>query len=85
MVDKRIEKLKNLSISKKELEGLLKKFGFQISGGKGSHIKWTRLPENNVLTIATHKKEVQRYQLKQVIRTLMDAKLLEDKEEIDEK
>lgn len=85
MVDKRIEKLKSLSVSKKELEGLLRKFGFEISGGKGSHTKWTRLPENDVLTIATHTKEVPRYQLKQVIKALMDAKLLEDEEKTNEK
>lgn len=64
-----LEKLKNFSLKKRELETLLKNLGFEKQAGKGSHEKWlkAKLPP---IIIATHSKEVPAYQLRQVIKVL---------------
>lgn len=74
-MDKRIEKLKNLTIKKAELEALLNNMGFELKPGKGSHMKWVK-PGCDVLVIATHTKDVARYQLKQALAVLKKAGLI---------
>ncbi len=68
-MDKRVEKLLNQTISKKELEALLNNFGFRCRSGKGSHMKWIK-KGCDVIIIASHSKEVKPYQIKQVIQVL---------------
>lgn len=74
-MDKRLEKLLNFTIKKKELEALLSNLGFQCSRGKGSHVKWIKAG-CPVIVLATHSKEIKPYQLKQVIKVLQEAGIL---------
>lgn len=74
-MDRRFEKLLNLTIKKKELESLLSNLGFERSPGKGSHVKWVKFG-CPVIVLATHSKEIKPYQLKQVIKILHEAGLL---------
>lgn len=57
-------------LSGEDVIKIFKKFGFEISGQKGSHIKLVRLLKNNVkepITIPNHK-EIDRGTLKAIIR-----------------
>lgn len=79
MVDKRIAKLKNLTISKKELEGLLKNFGFRLTGGRGSHTKWF-LENCGIIVISSHDKSVPKYQMEQSLAVLTKSGLIKGDE-----
>ncbi len=69
--EKLIEKLKNRSLEKSELETLLHRFGFSKIHGKGSHEVWGRKDIPNLhFVIATHNKEIPFYQLKQIENSL---------------
>ena len=75
MTDKRILKLKNYSIKKKELEALLNKLGFINRGGKGSHHTWIKkgcLP----ILIASHGKDLKKYEIDKAIVSLVEAELI---------
>lgn len=69
--EKLVEKLKAQTIKKSDLETLLMRLGFQKFRGKGSHEVWGRkdVPDLHIV-IATHNKEVPRYQLRQVEASL---------------
>lgn len=67
------------------MENLLRKFGFERSGGKGSHEKWVRLPEDHIIVLATHGKEIPQYQIRQVIAALRHSGLIGDDEDEDKR
>ncbi len=71
---KNLDKLLNLTIKKIELDQLLQKLGFNHRGGKGSHEVWTK--ECVRLTVATHRKEVKKYILRQIIKHLKNNKMI---------
>ncbi len=74
---KLIAKLKDNTIKKKELETLFKRFGFSEYGGKGSHKVWGHPQYTDIhIVIATHSKEVPRYQLRQIEKSLTKKGLL---------
>ncbi len=62
--DKLIEKLKNGSISAKELRTLLKKLGWVLDRTKGSHEQWLG-PKGQRMTLATHSKDLKQYQIRE--------------------
>jgi predicted RNA binding protein YcfA (HicA-like mRNA interferase family) len=62
--DKLLKKLQNETISASELRTLLVKLGWLLDGGKGSHEVWKKGLQRIVL--ATHGKEIPRYQIKSV-------------------
>ena len=64
-IDKLLDKLINETISAKELRTLLKMKSFYLARTTGSHEHWRGLG-SEVITLATHSKEVPRYQIKQV-------------------
>lgn len=74
---KLIDKLANQSIKKSELETLLAHLGFVKLRGKGSHEVWGHNEYADVhIVIATHNKEVPRYQLRQIENSLAKRGLL---------
>lgn len=75
MNEKHFEKLLNLTITKQDLENLLTRLGFEKKQGKGSHVKWLKVKCPPII-VATHSKEVKRYQLKQIIKVLKDCNLI---------
>lgn len=71
-----IEKIRRGSIlTLKEVEIVLKAWGYIHRTGKGSHQNWKHPTLPKILTIATHTKEVPRY----ITREL--KKILEEKNE----
>ncbi len=66
--DKLLEKLRNGTISAREVRTLLGQLGWSLARQKGSHEQW--LKNGKVLTLATHSKEVKPYQLKQIAKAL---------------
>lgn len=69
--EKLIDKLRGGTIKKKELETLLGRFGFSEYGGKGSHKVWGHPQYKDIhIVIAAHSKEVPRYQLRQIEKSL---------------
>ena len=66
--DKLLTKLRNGSISAKELRTLLGQLGWILARQKGSHEQW--LKNDKLITLATHSKEVKPYQMKQVLKAL---------------
>jgi predicted RNA binding protein YcfA (HicA-like mRNA interferase family) len=74
---KLIEKLSGGSIQKSELGTLLEHLGFAKLRGKGSHEVWgnKQLPDLHFV-IATHTKEVPRYQLRKIESSLKLRKLI---------
>ncbi|MBI4366876.1 MAG: type II toxin-antitoxin system HicA family toxin [Deltaproteobacteria bacterium] len=74
---KLIQKLRNQTLTKVELTTFLHQLGFARFGGKGSHEVWGRndLPDVHIV-IATHVKEVPRYQLRQIEKSLSKRGLL---------
>lgn len=75
MEDKRVEKLLNRTIKKKELETLLKRLGYEQQGGKGSHAKWVR-PGVDPILIASHSKDLKPYLIRYVTQKLIEAGLI---------
>lgn len=75
--EKLVEKLRAGALKKADLETLLKRCGFEKFGGKGSHEVWGRrdLPDIHIV-IATHSKEIPRYQLRQIEKSLEKRGLL---------
>lgn len=75
--DKLIDKLRNETIEKSELVTLLSRFGFKRYGGKGSHEVWgdEKVADLHIV-LATHTKEIPRYQLRQIIKSLKKRSLL---------
>lgn len=76
MTEKRIQKLLNHTIKKKELEALLYSLGFQNKGGKGSHQKWIRKGVDPIV-IASHSKDLKPYLINYVIEKLSEASLIQ--------
>lgn len=74
MDEKKLAKLLNLTIKKREFDVLIEQFGFTKRQGKGSHERWHKT--GLALTVATHDKEVPVYILKQVIRYLRDSGII---------
>lgn len=72
--DKRIAKLQNLTITKRELESLLISLGFILKPGKGSHRKWVK-PGCGMIIVATHDKDLKRYQMRQALNILEQESL----------
>lgn len=74
---KLIQKLNNHTIKKNDLETLLKQLGFNRLHGKGSHEVWGKKDITDLhIVIATHKKEVPFYQLKQIEKSLKKRGLI---------
>jgi predicted RNA binding protein YcfA (HicA-like mRNA interferase family) len=75
--EKLVEKLGNQTLKKPELETLLTRLGFAKFRGRDSHEVWGRkdLPDVHIV-IATHTKEVPRYQLRQIEASLKKRGLL---------
>lgn len=64
--EKLLEKLRNGSISSSEARTLLKKMGWVKKPGNGSsHEQWVG-PKSEKLTLATHSKDLKRYQIKEL-------------------
>ena len=76
LIDKLLEKLYRCSIHKKEMETLLKRLGFLRTRGKGSHEVWKHPELSGAIILATHSKEVKRYQIKQVELFLREGGLV---------
>ncbi|MBI4366586.1 MAG: type II toxin-antitoxin system HicA family toxin [Deltaproteobacteria bacterium] len=72
-----VQKLERLTLKKAELDTLLSQLGFRRFGGKGSHEVWGRkdLPDLHIV-VATHTKEVPRYQLRQIEKGLKKRGLI---------
>ena len=67
--DKLLEKLANGSISAAEARTLLGRLGWALAKSSGgSHEQWKK--NGKVLTIATHTKELKRYQISQIAKAL---------------
>jgi len=66
--EKLLTKLKNGSISAKELRTLLGQLGWALARQKGSHEQW--LKNGKLITLATHSKDLKPYQMKQVLKAL---------------
>jgi predicted RNA binding protein YcfA (HicA-like mRNA interferase family) len=66
--DKLLAKLKNRTISAQELRTLLGQLGWVLARQKGSHEQW--LKNGQVITLATHSKDLKPYQIKQVSKAL---------------
>ncbi len=66
--DKLLAKLKNGTISAQELKTLLQKQGWELARQKGSHEQW--LKNGKVMTLATHSKDLKKYQIKMVLKEL---------------
>jgi predicted RNA binding protein YcfA (HicA-like mRNA interferase family) len=62
------EKLNNGTISAAEMRTLLKKLGWELRNQVGSHEHWV-LGEKRI-TIATHCKDLPKYQIKQIQEAL---------------
>lgn len=62
--EKLLQKLKNEKISAAELRTLLVKLGWALDRTRGSHEVW--VSGSKRITLATHTKDVPRYQIKQV-------------------
>lgn len=76
-IEKLITKLKEHTIKKKELETVLKRFGFSEHGGKGSHKVWGHSQYADIhIVIATHSKEVPQYQIRQIEKSLTKRGIL---------
>jgi predicted RNA binding protein YcfA (HicA-like mRNA interferase family) len=63
-LEKLITKLKNETISASELRTLLSQLGWVLDRTRGSHEYWKK--QNHLIVLATHIKELPRYQMKQV-------------------
>jgi predicted RNA binding protein YcfA (HicA-like mRNA interferase family) len=74
--EKLFSKLLNGTILKRELETLLSRLGFEKLRGKGSHEVWGKKGVADAIVLASHHKEVKRYQIKQVIEVLRKGGLL---------
>ncbi|MBI2335971.1 MAG: type II toxin-antitoxin system HicA family toxin [Deltaproteobacteria bacterium] len=74
---KLVEKLANGTIQKKELVTLLSQLGFEKFRGKGSHEVWghRKYPDVHIV-IAIHSKEVPKYQLRQIEKSLRKRGLI---------
>lgn len=71
------DKLENETIKKNELETLLSRFGFKRYGGRGSHEVWGHPDFSDLhIVIATHTKDLPRYQLRQIAKSLRKRGLL---------
>lgn len=70
------QKLRNGTISAAEARTLLKKYGYVERACDGSHEAWRKDGSPGV-TIATHDKDLKRYQIKQIQKALG----LEEKDE----
>jgi predicted RNA binding protein YcfA (HicA-like mRNA interferase family) len=68
---KLIQKLTSQTIKRPELNTLLSKLGLELFRGKGSHRVWghRNYPDLHIV-IATHGKDVPKYQLKQIENSL---------------
>ena len=78
--EKLLEKLRNGTISASEARTLLVKLRWTLRNQVGSHETWKtdgQLP----LTLATHTKELKRYQIKQLQQSLLEEKNGGEKEE----
>jgi predicted RNA binding protein YcfA (HicA-like mRNA interferase family) len=76
-INKLITKLEKLIIKRAELHALLKTLGFLKFRGKGSHEVWGHTDYTEVhIVLATHSKEVPKYQLKQIVKALSKRGLL---------
>lgn len=67
-LDKLIGKLHNNTITADELRTLLRKLGWELDSTVGSHEQWRHSKKeypNNRFTLATHSKELKRYQMKE--------------------
>jgi predicted RNA binding protein YcfA (HicA-like mRNA interferase family) len=67
--EKLMEKLRNGTISAKELRTLMKKKGWVLESTSGSHEQWfhpTQVHPNNRFTLATHSKDLKKYQIKEI-------------------
>ncbi|MBU0506896.1 MAG: type II toxin-antitoxin system HicA family toxin [bacterium] len=74
---KLITKLEKQTIKKAELDTLLTHLEFKKYRGKGSHEVWGHKDYSDVhIVIATHTKEVPRYQQKQIFKILNKRGLL---------
>ena len=62
--DKLLKKLQNGTISADELRTLLGQLGWLCPRQKGSHQHWRK--NGQVITLATHSKDLKPYQIKQV-------------------
>lgn len=78
MRQKKLEKLLRLSISGQEVETLLENFGFQKCQAKGSHVIWFR-EGCEPIVLARHGKEFKKGYLRQIIKVLQKANLLNEK------
>lgn len=71
-VDKIVHKIAQGSILKlKEVETILKYWGYIYRPGKGSHQNWKHPSKPKILTIAVHGKELPRYITKE-LKKLME-------------
>ena len=66
--EKLLLKLINGSISAQEVKTLLGHFNWILARQKGSHEQWTK--NGQVITLATHTKELKIYQIKQIRKAL---------------
>lgn len=62
--DKLFEKLTSGSINAQELRTLLKQRGWRLARSSSSHEQWVG-PNNERMTLATHSKDLMRYQIKE--------------------
>jgi predicted RNA binding protein YcfA (HicA-like mRNA interferase family) len=67
-IDKLLKKLNNETISADELRTLLKQLGWVLDRTRGSHEIWVK--ESKTYVLATHKKELKPYLIKQAKVTL---------------
>jgi predicted RNA binding protein YcfA (HicA-like mRNA interferase family) len=76
-IESLIEKLLRETASLRELGVILHHFGFAKMRGKGSHVVWGHADYQDIhIVIATHTKEVPRYQLRQIIKSMKNRGLL---------